>query len=153
MPTGHLRTETGVHRSCAVAVRLRQPPTTSFSSVFVYPEVDDSIEMRQPRRPARDTYRASGAGGQHSTKRLGGAHHAHSTNIVVQMPDDRSQHRNRRRSHGDAESRMYEEEVAQTQCREAGVGRWKIDIGWDQIRSYVLDQSASKACAPITKSQ
>jgi peptide chain release factor 2 len=145
---GHLRTETGVHRL------VRKSPFdsgnrrhTSFSSVFVYPEVDDSIEVDiNPADLRIDTYRASGAGGQHINKTDSAVRITHiPTNIVVQCQNDRSQHKNRAEAMSMLKSRMYEEELRKRNEAKQQLEDGKSDIGWGhQIRSYVLDQSRIK---------
>lgn len=145
---GHLRTETGVHRL------VRKSPFdsgnrrhTSFSSVFVYPEVDDSIQVDiNPADLRIDTYRASGAGGQHINKTDSAVRITHiPTNIVVQCQSDRSQHKNRAEAMSMLKSRMYEEELRKRNEAKQELEDGKSDIGWGhQIRSYVLDQSRIK---------
>ena len=145
---GHLRTETGVHRL------VRKSPFdsgnrrhTSFSSVFVYPEVDESIEIEiNPADLRIDTYRASGAGGQHINKTDSAVRITHApTGIVVQCQSDRSQHRNRAEAMAMLKSRMYEAELRKRNSEKQAMEDGKTDIGWGhQIRSYVLDQSRIK---------
>ena len=145
---GHLRTETGVHRL------VRKSPFdsgnrrhTSFASLFVYPEVDDSIEVDiNPADLRVDTYRASGAGGQHINKTDSAVRITHiPTNIVVQCQNDRSQHRNRAEAMAMLKSRLYEAELRKRQAEQQKLEDSKTDIGWGhQIRSYVLDQSRIK---------
>jgi len=145
---GYLRTETGVHRL------VRKSPFdsnarrhTSFASVFVYPEVDDSIEVEiNPADLRIDTYRASGAGGQHVNKTDSAVRITHlPTNIVVQCQTDRSQHRNRAEAMAMLKSRLYELELRKRQEEQQKLEDSKTDIGWGhQIRSYVLDQSRIK---------
>jgi peptide chain release factor 2 len=145
---GHLRTETGVHRL------VRKSPFdsnarrhTSFASVFVYPEVDESIEVEiNPADLRVDTYRASGAGGQHVNKTDSAVRITHlPTNIVVQSQTDRSQHRNRAEAMAMLKSRLYELELRKRQAEQQKLEDSKTDIGWGhQIRSYVLDQSRIK---------
>ncbi len=145
---GHLRTETGVHRL------VRKSPFdsgnrrhTSFASLFVYPEVDDSIEVDiNPADLRVDTYRASGAGGQHINKTDSAVRITHlPTNIVVQCQSDRSQHRNRAEAMAMLKSRLYEHELRKRQAEQQKLEDSKTDIGWGhQIRSYVLDQSRIK---------
>ena len=145
---GFLRTETGVHRL------VRKSPFdsnarrhTSFASVFVYPEVDESIEVEiNPADLRIDTYRASGAGGQHVNKTDSAVRITHlPTNIVVQCQTDRSQHRNRAEAFAMLKSKLYELEVRKRQEQQAKLEDSKTDIGWGhQIRSYVLDQSRIK---------
>ena len=145
---GYLRTETGVHRL------VRKSPFdsnarrhTSFSSVFVYPEVDDSIEVDiNPADLRIDTYRASGAGGQHINKTDSAVRITHlPTNIVVQCQNDRSQHKNRAEAMKMLKARLYELELRKRQAEQQKLEDSKTDIGWGhQIRSYVLDQSRIK---------
>ena len=145
---GHLRSETGVHRL------VRKSPFdssggrhTSFSSVFVYPEVDDSIEVDiNPADLRIDTYRASGAGGQHINKTDSAVRITHiPTNIVVQCQNDRSQHRNRAEAMAMLRSKLFEAELRKRQAEQDKLESSKTDVGWGhQIRSYVLDQSRIK---------
>ena len=145
---GLLRTETGVHRL------VRKSPFdssggrhTSFASVFVYPEVDDSIEIEiNPADVRVDTYRASGAGGQHINKTDSAVRLTHiPTGIVVQCQNDRSQHRNRDEAWQMLRSRMYEHEMRKRMEQQQALEATKTDVGWGhQIRSYVLDQSRIK---------
>ena len=145
---GHLRTETGIHRL------VRKSPYdsnarrhTSFASVFVYPEVDDSIEIEiNPADLRIDTFRASGAGGQHVNKTESAIRITHApSGIVVQCQNDRSQHRNKAEAMAMLKSRMYEAELRKRQAAAQQVEDAKTDIGWGhQIRSYVLDQSRIK---------
>jgi peptide chain release factor 2 len=145
---GYLRTETGVHRL------VRKSPFdsangrhTSFSSLFVYPEVDDSIEIDiNPSDVRVDTYRASGAGGQHINKTDSAVRLTHApTGIVVQCQNDRSQHRNRAEAWEMLKSRLYEHEMRIRMSAQQSLEDSKTDVGWGhQIRSYVLDQSRIK---------
>jgi peptide chain release factor 2 len=145
---GTLRTETGIHRL------VRKSPFdsnarrhTSFCSVFVYPEVDDSIEVDiNPADLRVDTFRASGAGGQHINKTDSAIRITHlPSGIVVQCQSDRSQHRNRAEAMAMLKSRLYEAEVRKRQVEQQKLEDSKTDIGWGhQIRSYVLDQSRIK---------
>ena len=145
---GYLRTEVGVHRL------VRKSPFdsnarrhTSFASVFVYPEVDDSIEVDiNPADLRIDTYRASGAGGQHVNKTDSAVRITHlPTNIVVQCQSDRSQHRNRAEAMAMLKSKLYELELRKRREAQQKLEDSKTDIGWGhQIRSYVLDQSRIK---------
>ncbi|HEX6796031.1 MAG TPA: peptide chain release factor 2 [Casimicrobiaceae bacterium] len=145
---GYLRTETGVHRL------VRKSPFdanarrhTSFASVFVYPEVDETIDVEiNPADLRIDTYRASGAGGQHVNKTDSAVRITHlPTNIVVQCQTDRSQHRNRAEAFAMLKSKLYELELRKRQEAQAKLEDSKTDIGWGhQIRSYVLDQSRIK---------
>jgi peptide chain release factor 2 len=145
---GHLRTETGVHRL------VRKSPFdssggrhTSFASLFVYPEVDDSIEVDiNPADLRIDTFRASGAGGQHINKTDSAIRITHiPTGIVVQCQNDRSQHKNRAEAMSMLKSRLYEAELRKRQAEQQKLEDTKSDVGWGhQIRSYVLDQSRIK---------
>lgn len=145
---GYLRTETGVHRL------VRKSPFdsgnrrhTSFASVFIYPEVDDSIEIDiNPADLRVDTYRASGAGGQHINKTDSAVRITHiPTGIVVQCQSGRSQHRNRADAMTVLKSRLYEAELRKRNETRQAIEDSKTDIGWGhQIRSYVLDQSRIK---------
>jgi peptide chain release factor 2 len=145
---GYLRTESGVHRL------VRKSPFdsnarrhTSFASVFVYPEVDETIEVDiNPADLRIDTFRASGAGGQHINKTDSAVRITHlPTNIVVQCQNDRSQHRNRAEAMAMLKSRLYELELRKRQAEQQKLEDAKTDIGWGhQIRSYVLDQSRIK---------
>ncbi len=145
---GTLRTETGVHRL------VRKSPFdsnarrhTSFASVFVYPEVDESIEVEiNPADLRIDVYRASGAGGQHVNKTESAVRITHlPTNIVVQSQNDRSQHRNRAEAMAMLKSKLFELEMRKRMAEQAKLEDSKTDIGWGhQIRSYVLDQSRIK---------
>ncbi|MBN4667995.1 peptide chain release factor 2 [Pandoraea nosoerga] len=145
---GFLRTETGVHRL------VRKSPFdssggrhTSFASVFVYPEVDDSIDIEvNPADVRTDTYRASGAGGQHINKTDSAVRLTHiPTGIVVQCQNDRSQHRNRAEAWAMLKSRLYEHELRKRQAEQDKLESSKTDVGWGhQIRSYVLDNSRIK---------
>jgi peptide chain release factor 2 len=145
---GHLRTETGIHRL------VRKSPFdsnarrhTSFASVFVYPEVDDTIEIEvNPADLRIDTYRASGAGGQHVNRTDSAVRITHMpSGIVVQCQNDRSQHRNRAEAMAMLKSRLYELELRKRNEAKQALEDSKTDIGWGhQIRSYVLDQSRIK---------
>ncbi len=145
---GFLRTETGVHRL------VRKSPFdssggrhTSFASVFAYPEVDDSIEIEiNPADVRIDTFRASGAGGQHINKTDSAVRMTHvPTNIVVQCQDDRSQHRNRDEAWKQLRSKLFEHEMRKREAEQKKLEDSKTDVGWGhQIRSYVLDQSRIK---------
>ncbi|MGE0497898.1 MAG: peptide chain release factor-like protein, partial [Ramlibacter sp.] len=145
---GLLRTETGVHRL------VRKSPFdssggrhTSFASVFVYPEIDDSIEIEiNPADVRVDTYRASGAGGQHINKTDSAVRLTHlPTGIVVQCQDGRSQHSNRDVAWKRLRSRLYDHEMRKRQEEQQKLEDTKTDVGWGhQIRSYVLDNSRIK---------
>ncbi|WP_122984769.1 peptide chain release factor 2 [Paraburkholderia hospita] len=145
---GFLRTETGIHRL------VRKSPFdssggrhTSFSSVFVYPEIDESFEIEvNPADLRIDTYRASGAGGQHINKTDSAVRITHvPSGIVVQCQNDRSQHRNRAEAMAMLKSRLYEAEMRKRQSEQDKLEAGKSDVGWGhQIRSYVLDNSRIK---------
>ena len=145
---GFLRTETGVHRL------VRKSPFdssggrhTSFASVFVYPEVDDSIEVEiNPADLRIDTFRASGAGGQHINKTDSAIRITHApSGIVVSCQNDRSQHRNRAEAMAMLKSKLFELEMRKRQAEQDKLEASKTDVGWGhQIRSYVLDQSRIK---------
>ena len=145
---GYLRTESGIHRL------VRKSPFdsgsrrhTSFASVFIYPEVDDTIEIEiNPADLRVDTYRASGAGGQHINKTDSAIRITHNpSGIVVCCQNDRSQHRNRAEAMAMLKSRLYEVELRKQSDEKQAMEDSKTDIGWGhQIRSYVLDQSRIK---------
>ena len=145
---GLLRTETGVHRL------VRKSPFdssskrhTSFCSVFVYPEVDDDIDIEINKADLRvDTYRASGAGGQHINKTDSAVRITHMpTNTVVQCQSQRSQHKNRDTAMSLLKAKLYELELLKQNEEKQVAEDGKSDIGWgSQIRSYVLDQSRIK---------
>jgi peptide chain release factor 2 len=145
---GWLRTETGVHRL------VRKSPFdsgnrrhTSFASVFVSPEVDDDIEIDiNPADLKVDTYRASGAGGQHVNRTESAIRITHvPSGIVVSCQNDRSQHKNRATAMKQLKAKLYEMEMQKRRAVEQAVEDSKSDIGWgSQIRSYVLDQSRIK---------
>ncbi len=120
---------------------------TSFASVFVYPQVDESIEIEvNPADLRVDTYRASGAGGQHINKTDSAVRLTHlPSGIVVQCQNDRSQHRNRAEAMDMLRSKLYELEMRQRMAEQQKMEDAKTDVGWGhQIRSYVLDQSRIK---------
>ena len=145
---GWLRTETGVHRL------VRKSPFdsgnrrhTSFASVFAYPEVSDDIDVDiNPADLRIDTYRASGAGGQHVNKTDSAIRITHlPTNVVVQCQNDRSQHKNKAAAMKMLKAKLYEVEVQKRNAEKQELEETKSDIGWgSQIRSYVLDQSRIK---------
>jgi len=145
---GLLRTETGVHRL------VRKSPFdssggrhTSFASVFVYPEIDDSIQIDiNPADVRTDTFRASGAGGQHINKTDSAVRLTHiPTGIVVQCQDGRSQHSNKDVAWKRLRSRLYDFEMRKRQEAQQKLEDTKTDVGWGhQIRSYVLDNSRIK---------
>jgi peptide chain release factor 2 len=145
---GYFRTETGIHRL------VRKSPFdsgsrrhTSFAGVNVYPEIDDSIDIEvNPADLRIDTYRASGAGGQHINKTDSAVRITHiPTNTVVQCQNDRSQHRNKAEAMNMLKAQLYAMELNKRNEEKQAVEDAKTDIGWGhQIRSYVLDQSRIK---------
>ena len=145
---GLLRTETGVHRL------VRKSPFdssggrhTSFASLFVYPEIDDSIQIDiNPADVRTDTFRASGAGGQHINKTDSAVRLTHiPTNTVVICQDGRSQHSNRDVAWQRLRSKLYELEMSKRMQAQQALEDTKTDVGWGhQIRSYVLDNSRIK---------
>jgi len=145
---GWLRTETGVHRL------VRKSPFdsgsrrhTSFASVFVSPEVNDDIDIEiNPADLRIDTYRASGAGGQHVNKTESAIRITHNpTNVVVQCQNDRSQHKNKASAMKQLKAKLYELEMQKRRGDQQALEDTKSDIGWgSQIRSYVLDSSRIK---------
>jgi len=145
---GWLRTETGVHRL------VRKSPFdsgnrrhTSFAAVFVAPEVDENIAIDiNPADLRVDTYRASGAGGQHVNRTDSAIRITHiPTNIVVQCQAERSQHKNRAQAMNQLRAKLYELELQKRNAEKKSVEETKSDIGWgSQIRSYVLDDSRIK---------
>lgn len=145
---GWLRTETGVHRL------VRKSPFdsgnrrhTSFAAVFVSPEIDDDIAIDiNPADLRIDTYRASGAGGQHVNRTDSAVRITHlPTGVVVQCQNDRSQHKNKDQAMKQLRAKLYELEIQKKQDEQQALEASKSDIGWgSQIRSYVLDQSRIK---------
>jgi peptide chain release factor 2 len=145
---GWLRTETGVHRL------VRKSPFdsgnrrhTSFAAVFVSPEIDDNIEIDiNPADLRVDTYRASGAGGQHVNKTDSAVRLTHlPTGVAVQCQNDRSQHKNKDQAMKLLRAKLYELEIQKRSDSQQALEDSKSDIGWgSQIRSYVLDQSRIK---------
>jgi peptide chain release factor 2 len=145
---GWLRTETGVHRL------VRKSPFdsgnrrhTSFSSVFVSPEVDDNIDIEiNPADLRIDVYRASGAGGQHVNRTESAVRITHlPTNIVTQCQNDRSQHKNKDQAMKQLKAKLYELELQKRSAEAQALEDTKSDIGWgSQIRSYVLDDARIK---------
>ena len=145
---GWLRTETGVHRLVRISpFDSSKRRHTSFASVFVAPEVDDSIEIEiNPADLKTDTYRASGAGGQHVNRTDSAVCITHlPTGVVVQCQSERSQHQNRDWCMKQLKSKLYELELQKRRAVAQALEDSKADIGWgSQIRSYVLDQSRVK---------
>jgi peptide chain release factor 2 len=145
---GWLRTEIGVHRL------VRKSPFdsgnrrhTSFTAVFVSPEIDDNIDIEvDPSDVRTDTYRASGAGGQHVNKTDSAVRLTHEpSGIVVQCQSERSQHQNRDKAWKMLRAKLYEQEIMKRQEAAQATEDSKADIGWgSQIRSYVLDDSRVK---------
>lgn len=145
---GWLRTETGVHRL------VRKSPFdsggrrhTPFSSAFVYPEVDDDIDIEiNPADLRIDVYRASGAGGQHVNRTESAVRITHiPTGIVTQCQNDRSQHKNKDQAMKQMKAKLYELEMQKKNAEKQAMEDNKSDIGWgSQIRSYVLDDSRIK---------
>ncbi|MBE2896972.1 peptide chain release factor 2 [Pasteurellaceae bacterium HPA106] len=145
---GWLRTETGIHRL------VRKSPFdsnnrrhTSFSAVFVYPEVDDNIDIEiNPADLRIDVYRASGAGGQHVNRTESAVRITHlPSGIVVQCQNDRSQHKNKDQCMKQLKAKLYEMELQKQNAEKQALEDSKSDIGWgSQIRSYVLDDARIK---------
>lgn len=145
---GWLRTETGVHRL------VRKSPFdsgnrrhTSFAAIFVSPVIDDKVDIViNPADLRIDTYRASGAGGQHVNRTDSAVRITHiPTNTVVQCQSDRSQHKNKAQALSQLKSKLYELELRKKQATQLALEESKTDIGWgNQIRSYVLDDSRVK---------
>ena len=139
---GLMRSESGVHRLVRISpFDSGARRHTSFASVWVYPEIDEKIEIDIKDTDLRiDTYRASGAGGQHVNKTDSAVRITHlPTNIVVQCQSDRSQHKNRSNAMKMIKSRIYETELQKRKDNENIKNKEKKDIGWgNQIRSYVL---------------
>ncbi len=145
---GWLRTESGVHRL------VRKSPFdanhkrhTSFASVFIYPEVDENINIEiNPADLRIDTYRAQGAGGQHVNKTDSAIRIKHNpTGIIVQCQSERSQHQNRAQAMKQLQAKLYEIELRKKQEKFSTLEASKLDITWgSQIRSYILDDSRIK---------
>ena len=145
---GYLKVENGIHRLVRISpFDSNAKRHTSFSSVFVSPEVDDNIDIEINKTDIRiDTYRASGAGGQHVNKTDSAVRITHlPTNTVVQCQDGRSQHANKDQAMKQLKSKLYELEMQKRNSENQELEDAKSDIGWGhQIRSYVLDQSRIK---------
>ncbi|OYZ41526.1 MAG: peptide chain release factor 2 [Novosphingobium sp. 16-62-11] len=139
---GYAKTESGVHRLVRISPYDSSARRhTSFSSVWVYPEIDDNIEVEiNPSDLKIDTYRASGAGGQHVNTTDSAVRITHvPTGIIVASQNDRSQHKNRATAMGMLKARIYEAELAKREAAASGEYQAKTEIGWGhQIRSYVL---------------
>ena len=145
---GWLRTETGVHRL------VRKSPFdsggrrhTSFCSAFVYPEIDEDIDIEiNPADLRIDVYRASGAGGQHVNRTESAVRITHiPTNTVTQCQNDRSQHKNKDQAMKQLKAKLYELEMMKQNAEKQALEETKSDIGWgSQIRSYVLDDARIK---------
>ena len=139
---GWLKTESGVHRLVRISPYDSSARRhTSFASVWIYPVVDETIEVEIEEKDLRiDTYRASGAGGQHVNKTDSAIRITHlPTNIVVQCQNDRSQHRNRATAFNMLKARLYELELQRREAEASASAASKTEIGWgNQIRSYVL---------------
>jgi len=139
---GYAKTESGVHRLVRISPYDSSARRhTSFSSVWVYPVIDDNIEVEINESDLRiDTYRASGAGGQHINTTDSAVRITHlPTGIVVQCQNQRSQHKNRAEAYNQLRARLYERELAEREAAANAQNATKTDIGWGhQIRSYVL---------------
>ena len=145
---GWLRTETGVHRLVRKSpFNANNKRHTSFSSVFVYPEIEEMNDIEvNPADLRIDTYRASGAGGQHVNRTDSAVRITHNpTGTVVQCQNDRSQHKNKAQAMKQLKAKLYELELRKKQNEKQMLEDSKSDIGWgNQIRSYVLDESRIK---------
>ena len=145
---GYLKAEAGVHRLVRISpFDANSRRHTSFASVFVYPEIDDNVEIKVDSNDLRiDTYRASGAGGQHVNRTESAVRITHNpSGIVVQCQNDRSQHKNKATAMKQLKAKLYELEIQKRSASQQEVEESKSDIGWgSQIRSYVLDASRIK---------
>lgn len=145
---GWFRTETGVHRLVRKSsFDSNSRRHTSFSSVFIYPELNDDIDIEIRQADLRiDVYRSSGAGGQHVNKTESAVRITHlPTNIVVQCQNDRSQHKNKDQALRQLKAKLYELEIHKQNTNKQAIEDQKSDIGWgSQIRSYILDDSRIK---------
>lgn len=145
---GWLRTETGVHRLVRLSpFDANKRRHTSFAAVFVSPEVDETIDIQiNPADLRIDTYRASGAGGQHVNRTDSAVRITHiPTGVVVQSQSDRSQHKNRDQAMKQLRAKLYELESRRREAEKQSQASQKRDIGWgSQIRSYVLDDARVK---------
>jgi len=139
---GWMKTESGVHRLVRISpYDSNARRHTSFASIWVYPEVDDNIDIEVADKDLRvDTYRASGAGGQHVNRTDSAIRITHEpTGIVVQCQKERSQHKNRATAMSMLKARLYERELQIREAERSAIEEVKTDIGWGhQIRSYVL---------------
>ena len=145
---GWLRTESGIHRLVRKSpFNANNKRHTSFAGVYIYPEIDDDIDIEiNPADLRIDTYRASGAGGQHVNRTDSAVRITHvPTKTVVQCQNDRSQHKNKAQAMKQLKAKLYELELQKRRQEQQEVEAEKSDIGWgSQIRSYVLDESRIK---------
>ena len=145
---GYLKAEAGVHRLVRISpYDANSRRHTSFASVYVYAEVDDDIDIEVEEKDLRvDTFRASGAGGQHVNRTDSAVRITHiPTNIVVQCQNDRSQHKNKDQAMKQLRAKLFELEIQKQNAEKQANEDAKSDIGWgSQIRSYVLDDSRIK---------
>ena len=145
---GYLKNESGIHRLVRISpFDSNSRRHTSFSSIWIYPEVDENIDIEINLKDLRiDTFRASGAGGQHINTTDSAIRITHTKlNIVVQSQAERSQHRNKDTAMKQLKAKLYELEMQKKRNEQDNIESEKADIGWgSQIRSYVLDQSRIK---------